>query len=484
MQRTIKIAIIGGGASGTITAIHLLNEFKGPLKIYLLEKRQKGLFRGHAYSSELEVELLNVPAGKMSIFSDHPLDFYHWLKAKQFDLSGKPITTDSFVSRRWFGDYLSERLVEAKAKSTGSSFESVVSETIDISLDKKSNRYKVKMLSGEDLDADYLIFATGNEPPADILNSREKAILGKKYIADPWTTDPFGNLTPDDDVLILGSGLSMVDHALSLYIRKHKGKVYSFSRHGHIPLPQLIGQDGKVNFDKDASDLLNVLRQLRSTISEAEKQGLQWQQIINALRDDTPAIWQRLSVPSRRIFLNRLKHFWETHRHRMPHESAQLLEEMKLAGKFELLAGRRKEISSANGTSVFQFIPKGGSDIRSINVNYVINCIGPSGDYTKCSNGLITSLLTKGWMKQDELKLGITTGANGEIIMADGNPLPNTYAIGPLRKATEWESTAIREIKMQAEQLALDIALNYPESHAWFIAGSLNGTAAMGFTQK
>jgi uncharacterized NAD(P)/FAD-binding protein YdhS len=69
-------------------------------------------------------------------------------------------------------------------------------------------------------------------------------------------------------------------------------------------------------------------------------------------------------------------------------------------------------------------------------------------------------------MKPDELKLGIETGYNGEIITVQGNPLPNAFAIGPLRKALEWESTAIREIKMQAEQLALDIVLNYnkPES--------------------
>ena len=466
MESKTTFAIIGGGASGTIAAIHLLDEFKGPLKIYLLEKRQKALFRGVAYSSELEFEPLNVPAGKMSIFSDYPLDFYYWLKSRHLDTANAPVTPDSFVSRRWFGDYITERLVEAKAKVRNASLDVIITEAVDIVTDKKAERYKVKLSDGEFVEVDYLIFATGNEAPGDIMNNPEKALLGKKYIANPWVDNPFENLSPDDDVLIIGSGLSMVDHALSLYRRKHRGKIYSFSRHGYLPLPQQIGQEGKIDLSADSSSILHVMKELRSKIEDAERQGHSWQQVINAIRDETPIIWKRLNTGSKRLFLTRLKPFWEIHRHRMPAESSALIEEIKLTGKFGVLAGRQTGITVDNGRLFFRFSPNKGAQERSVKVDFVINCTGPSAGYSGYSNNLISNLITKGWMKPDELKLGIETGYNGEIITVQGNPLPNAFAIGPLRKALEWESTAIREIKMQAEQLALDIVLNYnkPES--------------------
>ena len=463
MSSITKISIIGGGASGTITAIHLLHEFKGPLKIYMFEKRQKALFRGNAYSGELESELLNVPAGKMSVFSNLPNDFYDWLRAKRQRFSESVIKPESFVSRRWFGDYVTDRLEEAKAIAANATFEVIVSEVRDISLDKKAEHYKVVLANGDFVSADYLIFATGNEQPSDVLNNFENALFGKKYVPDPWAVNPFENLEPDDDVLIMGTGLSMVDHAISLHKRKHRGKIYSFSRHGYLPLPQLIGQDGKVEFSPDTSQILHVLNELRATVNTYKKKGLHWQQIINAMRDDTPVVWKQLSIRSKQLFLKRLKHFWEVHRHRMPAESSQIIEELKANDKLEMLAGKNLGFVIQDKKKVFHFATKSEKIVRAIKVDYVINCTGPSGNYVLGNNWLIKNLLTKGWMKQDELQLGIITGAQGEIITGQGTPLPNAYAIGPLRKATEWESTAIREIKMQAEQLALDIALNYRE---------------------
>ncbi len=460
MEDKTNIAIIGGGASGTIAAIHLLHEFKKPLRIYLLEKEQKFLFRGHAYSSSLKFERLNVPAGKMSIFSDLPMDFYDWLKLNRQQYSSSEITPESFVSRRWFGDYLAERLSEAKGKANNSSFEIIVSEVVNISLLGITNQYEIELSDRKYIDADSIVFATGNEAPADLLNNMEKALLGTKYVANPWQGNPFERLSPADNVLIMGSGLSMVDHAISLYKQNHSGKIYCFSRHGLLPLPQQIGADGNIDFNADTSEIFHVFKALRSVVKKKAEQGIGWQQIINSLRDKTPAIWRRLSPSSKRTFLNRLKPFWEVHRHRIPLESAQLIDEMLIKGRLELLSGTRKPITVKNGGLVFQFIHSRDKSVRSVKIDYVINCTGPSNNYTGYGNQLIRSLLKKGWMKQDELRLGIETGYNGEILTTEETHLPNAYAIGPLRKAAEWESTAIREIKIQAEQLALDIALN------------------------
>jgi uncharacterized NAD(P)/FAD-binding protein YdhS len=473
MADATRIVIIGGGASGTIAATHLLHEFSRPLKIYIVEKRQQAIFRGIAYSSNIQFEPLNVPAGRMSIFSDLPNDFLDWLKENRAGLTESPITTDSYVSRRWFGDYLTDRLAEAKSKAPQASFKLIISEAIDIIKDKKNTKYEVRLADGSSLQANYIVFATGHEPPADILNNIEKALLGEKYITNPWISDPFKNLAPNDDVLIIGSGLSMVDHAVSLLKKKHAGKIYSFSRHGLLPLPQFAGREGHVNFNIDTRQILEVFRELRSATFDAEKKGVHWQQIINSIRDEVPGIWQRLSIASKRTFLNRLKHFWEIHRHRMPAESAEILESMRQSGKLEMLAGKRTEIIFQNGKLQFEYITKKDKITRAVKIDYVINCTGPSGNYSGHSNQLVRNLLARGWMKQDSLQLGIETGPNGEIMTVQDIALPNVYGIGPVRKATEWESTAIREIKIQAEQLALEIALIKSEARQAFVLTGL-----------
>lgn len=459
MADSTKIAIIGGGASGTIAAIHLLKKFKTPVSIFLLEKNQKALFRGAAYASLLDYEPLNVQADKMSIFADTPNDFYDWLLANKASESSGPLTPGSFVSRRWFGDYIAERLVEAKKQAQNAEFKAIIGEVSDIAFDKSSKTYRIIQRDGAVLHANYLVFATGNEAPADVLNNYEKALLGNRYVASPWHINPFENLKPHYRVLIIGTGLTMVDHVVSLQKRNHHSKIYAFSRHGYLPLPQITGDNTyKIEVNSRNVQLAGLLAGLRLSAADAQMNKVDWQHVINALRDETPRIWQCFSLQSKQKFLSRLKAFWEVHRHRMPRASADVIGAMLANGRFEVLAGHKKGITTSNGEIVFQFNAKSGKQEKSVPVDFVINCTGPSGNYWETGNWLIKNLLAKGWMQQDDLKLGIVTGADGEIITAGGEPLLNAFAIGPLRKASEWESTAVREIKNQAARLALALS--------------------------
>jgi uncharacterized NAD(P)/FAD-binding protein YdhS len=54
----------------------------------------------------------------------------------------------------------------------------------------------------------------------------------------------------------------------------------------------------------------------------------------------------------------------------------------------------------------------------------------------------------------DPLGLGLEVGLDGRLIDAEGAPAPNLHAVGPLRKGSLWESTAIPEIRRQADELA------------------------------
>jgi uncharacterized NAD(P)/FAD-binding protein YdhS len=76
---------------------------------------------------------------------------------------------------------------------------------------------------------------------------------------------------------------------------------------------------------------------------------------------------------------------------------------------------------------------------------------------------LIAGMRDQGWCTPDQLRLGIETDTDGGLIGADGRTVRNLFAIGPLRIPTLFESIAIPEIRVQAENLAKLLASRYSD---------------------
>ena len=93
------VAIVGGGASGVLTAVQLLRR-RAPVRIVLVEERPR-LGRGVAYSTPCDAHLLNVPAVGMSAFPHEPNHFLLWAQARRSD-----VHAGSFLPRRLYGEYL------------------------------------------------------------------------------------------------------------------------------------------------------------------------------------------------------------------------------------------------------------------------------------------------------------------------------------------------------------------------------------------
>jgi len=65
-----------------------------------------------------------------------------------------------------------------------------------------------------------------------------------------------------------------------------------------------------------ASSLVSLVRMIRETCDEAEKQGRGWRVVIDGLRPHTQRLWQELPLPERARFLRHLRPWWDAHRHR------------------------------------------------------------------------------------------------------------------------------------------------------------------------
>ena len=97
--------VVGGGASGTLAALHLIRQASGagaPLALHIIEPNQLG--RGVAYSTVNLRHRLNVPAAGMSALPEEPAHFAHWLRAN-YDPA---FAGGGFAPRAMFGAYLAE----------------------------------------------------------------------------------------------------------------------------------------------------------------------------------------------------------------------------------------------------------------------------------------------------------------------------------------------------------------------------------------
>src|SRR4051812_13762652 len=77
--RTTDVAVVGGGASGALTAIHLMASRAHDLRVSVHEASGE-LGKGLAYGTADRRHLLNVRSRHMSAFPDIPSDLVEWAR--------------------------------------------------------------------------------------------------------------------------------------------------------------------------------------------------------------------------------------------------------------------------------------------------------------------------------------------------------------------------------------------------------------------
>ena len=101
-----RMAIVGGGFSGVMTAVNLARFSTHPLEITVIN-RGRPAGRGVAYGTRHPEHLLNVAARNMSAFRDEPDHFLRWLRTRsEFDTLPEIELRERFIPRMVYGDYL------------------------------------------------------------------------------------------------------------------------------------------------------------------------------------------------------------------------------------------------------------------------------------------------------------------------------------------------------------------------------------------
>lgn len=450
------IIIIGGSASGTLLAIHLLR--LGGAAITLVDDAPV-LGSGPAYRTPFDCHVLNVRAGGMSAFADRPSDFVEWLATNP---ATRAFAANDFVPRHYYGDYLRARLDEARTRSVASTFRWCRQRALHA--ESREGVAHITLSDGETLRGQYAVLALGNFPPAD--PPAVAALAGSpQYVGYAWGVDALARLPKSGPVLLIGSGLTMVDCVLELRERGRSGSFHVVSRHGRLPAPHAA--DTPRSFSRPSAPSSNGLRQMLREIRAllaCSPEG-DWRSLIDGLRPHTQALWERLSPSDRARFLRHVRPHWDASRHRVPPAPARVIDGMLNDGSLSVHAGTVTDARVDDGSAIHVSVRRrGGLERLELEVSSVINCSGPEGDVRKLTNPLVAGLLRAGILSADPTGLGIRTTVDGRAITAEGQPLDWLLTAGPMRKAALWESTAIPEIREQAQTLAARLCAQASET--------------------
>jgi uncharacterized NAD(P)/FAD-binding protein YdhS len=342
-----------------------------------------------------------------------------------------------------------------------------------IHLTRHDDLWTVHLADGANLAARAVVLAIGNLLiPSDPFDT---SLIAPFYFRNPWAAESVQGLSPDTPVLLIGTGLTMVDVALSLRETGHRGPIHAVSRHGrlykfHQPYTPRPLESLPAEFCSPQA----ALRWIRLETQKAEAAGSEWRAIIDSLRPHTAAIWRGWNLAQRASFLRHARNLWDLHRHRMAPEIAAQLKELQAQGTLSIHAGRVLSAEAEGQLAKITLRSTQTGTPLTLRVARVINCTGPARDYSRVEFPLVVSLRENGWLTPDPLRLGIETDPDGRLIGTDGCPVSGLFTLGPLRIPGLWESIAIPEIRIQAAELAkllVSESVNALFSQAEFLPG-------------
>jgi uncharacterized NAD(P)/FAD-binding protein YdhS len=268
--------------------------------------------------------------------------------------------------------------------------------------------------------------------------------------------------------VIIGSGPTAVDVALSVCGDDPRARVVMVSRHGRLPfahLPGLRPAAPPPALPAGPLRLRALERHVRAHVGWSESAGHDWRDALDGLRPLVPDLWRRLSLTDRRTFLRDRARSWEIRRHRLAPAAGAAVNGLLTYGRLRVLAGGVEVVRPrAHGVEV------GLGGERTLIAARVIACTGAGTDVTAAPDPLLRRLLADGHASPDELRLGLRATPDGALVDAAGRSDERVWLLGPLRRGELWESTAVRELREQAETVAAGVCASLAQRPADRIA--------------
>ena len=413
-----KLAIIGDGYSAAVLVYHVIKRGFNPQDINVFGPNELGF--GQAYGSQHAHYRLNVRDNLMRIDPDKPDDFVQWAKDNINDPDAH-VDAGSFYRRRDFAHYMKDRL-EAVTQNTPITFIHDHVESIT-----RDGPWKINTKTGQ-YDADLLVIATGNPksiPNFTIPNSDYEDAIKSCLTDQPWQGDWAQQISADDDVVIIGGGLTAMDILASLSAENHKGHINIISPKGILPPPQLDWRDQPEKAFQwpevtSASSLMQVMNKAMGSQGWLDRKG---QETFEQLRKGISPVWRRLSEKDKIRLKKHIGWLWQLLRYRAAPQTIAAQKNLTNSGQLSLIKGRVEAITACHKTETNHKITVQLTDGQEIDAHHGFIATGAGRDpllMQMAADGV--ARLKHGHLEVSEIL---------QITRPDGSIHQDGFALGP-----------------------------------------------------
>ncbi|MEE9338567.1 MAG: FAD/NAD(P)-binding protein [Methylococcaceae bacterium] len=507
------IGIVGMGFAGTTTAIRVLQLASSQVKLVLFEQEPHQIYGGLAYGSNslMREHYLNIHAGRISIYRERPDDFLKWANEDADKLEWMEIlripenekyiweerltfTEFSAVPRLVYRLYLRDRfnhaveLAKEKKTVTVNRFDFKVYD-LDELHDFTRLHYTVNGKSQGSIDVNIAVLCTGQLAP--LLPRFTEEVKGHHSFFpqpyDPAFIESISDSTETDSILIVGSGLSAYDAAISAVEVGFKGKITMCSRNGfkHSPYPQnhshkifpQVFHDGFKSI-KTADKMIAALHLAIENAREEffpkhypeEHDRVIPERVLKAIEPQVARFVRLATREEVRKFL--IHRSWmTTMRTSVVPAVTQRVEE---SGVSSIMNSILTILEKNNKILSVKFENNSSQIISEQNYTQIVCCLGFNPEYSD-SIGLWGEIMKKIAVPHYKTGLGIEVGCNGSVLRKRDDVCSRSlYAVGTMRQGDEIErrgrlgafTFSIGTIRNQCLMTTLDI-LNNVESQEY-----------------
>lgn len=458
-----RIAIIGGGCSGTLVT-QALSRMGGQAGIseVLLFDESGGFGPGLPYGRDTNDGefILNMASSLLSASAGQPDGFDRWLQqvcAGQAEVSG------GYVRRSLMGAYLQDVAAQAESAFAARGVKLVRVAQAVTDIDRGASGFHVATAQHA-WHVDQVVLALGH------LKKRSPFPGVAHYHANPY--HDLGaikaELPHNASIGILGTKLTGIDMALLLG-RLGVKRIHMFSHSGQLPLVRgALPTTAPVRPEQRyAGDTLRgFLRWFREshpcgheypglmTIRdplvrigreiEAAHAVRDWQLQLDATKEDIDRCWAALRPDQKRRFFRKYQGLWMSYRHPMPLDNARKIQALLQAGRLSVHPGYRAT-RLAEGRPGFQVELAGGT----LALGGILDATGVAGNLARIDSPLIENLIDCGLVRQHELG-GIAIDAQSLQVLGQ----PGLFAIGALTQGALFYVSAVERLLLHAQHIA------------------------------
>ena len=442
------IVIVGGGFSGTAVAIHLARLGGAELTVTVIEPRTQ-LGCGVAYGTRDPAHRINVPADRMQLSAAEQGDFERWYRTTEaFTRDSEARWHDGklYPQRGQFAAYVAQQFAQRQQQSPVT-----LRHLCDRAVALEAG--EVVTERGRRLAADDVVLAISHPPPA-VPRPIAHALAGHPgLIADPWRDGALKEIGVEENIAIIGSGLSMADVVATLHRHGHRGQINAFSRRGLLPRANLSGSDEPYRLDYSQPQASTVRAWLRRIRREIVASGQPWQRVLDDIRLNGQRLWQQLNLKEQRRFLRHLRPWWDVHRYRIAPQVSRVLEQWQRQGQLTVHAARLHTVQAKGREIVLTLRPRTAAAL-TLTVDRFIIATGPGHASLLRSDALLHQLSLNGTLQPDALSLGICVNHLSQTLNHNGEANPHLYVAGPAARGRFGELMGLPQVAEHAERVA------------------------------